>query len=417
MWRLLWIVLLVPMFSSAQSTEMQWLDNRFRVDPTIKQVSFLKKKKKSSQAVTIVRPDGTKYYAWDHPENVSWYEENEMDIISIENPMPGPWQAIGKISAKNKVKILSELSLDVDPLPKKLYQSESIKFTAQLLQNGQPLVLRDFLNRVKLNVTFTPYRANGKDLPEEARPIAEVLGSFDDDGQNLDEVAGDGVFTVNLPIDIRPGKYLVKIQSGNGVFLRTTEQDVLVYPTPVRVNFIQSRNGKVSHSINVDTERGAIKPGSLAATIEQIAPDDTLIITQSHTKQDESKLSFDLPNNTLPGTHTWSGWVFGTDLAASRPLSFRLGNRNYGVTAPVDLKAAYQKRLEDEAEIRRIEAQIQLEKERDEARKWFWIFVFAGNIIIIVVILMAVLGWKKMKGPKKKKASSTKLQKLSMPPS
>ncbi len=40
MWRLLIIALFVPMVSWAKSTEMSWLDNRFRVDPTIKQVSF-----------------------------------------------------------------------------------------------------------------------------------------------------------------------------------------------------------------------------------------------------------------------------------------------------------------------------------------------------------------------------------------
>lgn len=50
-----------------------------------------------------------------------------MDIISIENPMPGPWQAIGKITPENKVKILSNLTLSVDTLPKKLYQSETLK--------------------------------------------------------------------------------------------------------------------------------------------------------------------------------------------------------------------------------------------------------------------------------------------------
>ncbi|KAB2825545.1 TIGR03503 family protein [Aliivibrio finisterrensis] len=416
MWRLLIIVLFFPMLSWAKSTEMSWLDNRFRVDPTIKQVSFLVYREKASQAVTLVRPDGTKYYAWEHPEHVAWYEENGMDIISIENPMPGPWQAIGKITPKNKVKILSNLTLNVDTLPKKLYQSESLKFTARLLQDGKPLVLRDFLNRIKLNVTFTPYLANEKELVKEARPLAEVLGTFEDDGQDLDEVAADGVFTVNLPINVKPGKYWVRIQSRNGVFLRTVEQDVLVYPTPIRASFIQARNENLSHTMSVDTEGGVIKSGSLAAHIEQIDPNKVVTITQSQAGKEENKLYFDLPNSYLPGKNSWLGWVYATDLATSRPLHFYLGKHNYGVTEPIDLKAAYEARRLEEAAQRKIEEQKKREEDRAEARKWFWIYIGVGNLLIIVLIFGGIFGWKKIKSIKEKKAAAPKSEKLSMPP-
>ncbi|WP_375321073.1 TIGR03503 family protein [Aliivibrio logei] len=416
MWRLLIIVLFFPMLSWAKSTEMSWLDNRFRVDPTIKQVSFLVYREKASQAVTLVRPDGTKYYAWEHPENVAWYEENGMDIISIENPMPGPWQAIGKITPENKVKILSNLTLNVDSLPKKLYQSESLKFTARLLQDGKPLVLRDFLNRIKLNVTFTPYLANEKDLVKEARPLAEVLGTFEDNGEDLDEVAADGIFTANLPINIKPGKYWVRIQSRNGVFLRTVEQDVLVYPSPIRASFTQARNENQSHSMTIDTEAGVIKAGSLAGHIEQINPNKVTRVTQAQSNKDDEKLYFDLPNSYMSGKNTWSGWVYATDMATDRPLQFFLGKHSYGVTEPIDLKAAYEARIKAEAEQRKIDAQKKLEEERAEARKWFWIYVVLGNLLIIVLIFGAIFGWKKVNAMRQLKAAAPKSEKLSMPP-
>jgi uncharacterized protein (TIGR03503 family) len=416
MWRLLMIVLFVPMLSWAKSTEMSWLDNRFRVDPTIKQVSFLVYREKTSQAVTLVRPDGTKYYAWEHPENVAWYEENGMDIISIENPMPGPWQAIGKITPQNKVKILSNLTLNVDSLPTKLYQSESLKFTARLLQDGKPLVLRDFLNRIKLNVTFTPYLANEKNLVKEARPLAEVLGTFEDNGEGLDEIAADGVFTVNLPINVKPGKYWVRIQSRNGVFLRTVEQDLLVYPSPIRASFTQGRNENQSHSMTIDTEAGTIKTGSLAAHIEQVNPDKITSVTQAQSDHDDEKLYFDLPNSYIPGKNTWTGWIYATDMATDRPLKFFLGKHSYGVTEPIDLKAVYEARIKAEVAQRRIEEQEKVEEERADARKWFWIYVGIGNVLIIFLILAGIFGWKKIKDIKKQKETLPKSEKLSMPP-
>ena len=156
--RLLILVIFLPLFSWAQeSTQMSWLDNRFRVDPTVDQVSFMVKRDIESNSVVIVRPDGTKYYAWRHPDNVSWYEEKGVDIISIENPMPGPWQAVGRVTPKNKIDVLSNLRLDIDDLPSRLYQSETLKFTARLLQGDKLLTSRDFLDRVKLQVELLEY--------------------------------------------------------------------------------------------------------------------------------------------------------------------------------------------------------------------------------------------------------------------
>lgn len=50
--------------SAASESTMSLLDNRFRVDPTIEQITFLVYREQSSQPVVLVRPDGKKYYAW-----------------------------------------------------------------------------------------------------------------------------------------------------------------------------------------------------------------------------------------------------------------------------------------------------------------------------------------------------------------
>ncbi len=99
----LWGLLLSTGVFASNESSMSLLDNRFRVDPTISQITFVVYREKNSQPVVLVRPDGKKYYAWRSPDNVRWYEESSMDIISIDNPMPGPWQAVGKVSPKNNI--------------------------------------------------------------------------------------------------------------------------------------------------------------------------------------------------------------------------------------------------------------------------------------------------------------------------
>ena len=74
---------------SASESAMSLLDNRFRVDPTIEQITFLVYREQSSQPVVLVRPDGKKYYAWGTYDNVRWYQAPSLDIISVAKPMAG----------------------------------------------------------------------------------------------------------------------------------------------------------------------------------------------------------------------------------------------------------------------------------------------------------------------------------------
>ncbi|OMO26479.1 TIGR03503 family protein [Vibrio lentus] len=401
--------LLLLSFSLHAATEsvMSLLDNRFRVDPSIEQVTFVIYRADNSKPVVLVRPDGKKYYVWRNADNVRWYEESSMDIISIDKPMPGPWQAVGKVSPKNNIKLLSHLVLDANDFPDKLYQTENIKFTARLTSDGKPLVLRDFLDRVKLKVTFTKFVENEESLVREARPIPVVMGEFSDDGSGLDEQAGDGVFTVSLPIDIEPGKYRARITSGNGVFLRAQEQEVLVYPTPLTTTFIQSRKEGLPHTIVVSGEPGMIAPSSLAVHVEHKAPDEYVTYKQGQAEVDAMKVPLEVPYNGDLGIYSWSGMVYATDASSQRPLIFPITEQSYSVVEDIDL--AESRRLQEEAlaEQKRIATELMILQKREDDRQRSMIIIAIGNV---VAILLGLLIWFVIRKVTAKKQAQPEMQ-------
>lgn len=401
--------LLLLSFSLHAATEsvMSLLDNRFRVDPSIEQITFIIYRADNSKPVVLVRPDGKKYYSWRNADNVRWYEESSMDIVSIDKPMPGPWQAVGKVSPKNNIKLLSHLVLDANEFPDKLYQTERIKFTARLTSDGKPLVLRDFLDRVKLKVTFTKFVENEESLVREARPVPVVMGEFADDGVDLDEKAGDGVFTVSLPIDIEPGKYRARITSGNGVFLRAQEQEVLVYPTPITTTFIQSRKEGLPHTIVVSGEQGMIAPSSLAVHVEHKAPDEYVMYKQGQADVDAMKVPLEIPYNGELGIYNWSGMVYATDASSQRPLTFPITEHSYSVVQDIDL--AESRRLQEEAlaEQKRIATEMMILKKREEDRKRSMIIIGVGNV---VAILLGLLIWFVVRKVTAKKRAQPEMQ-------
>ncbi|WDG09144.1 TIGR03503 family protein [Vibrio campbellii] len=382
---------------SASESAMSLLDNRFRVDPTIEQITFLVYREQSSQPVVLVRPDGKKYYAWGTYDNVRWYQEPSLDIISVDKPMAGPWQAVGKVTPKNNIRLISNLKLSTDVFPNRLYHNEALKFTARLTSDDKPLVLRDFLDRVNLRVTFTKFVENEDELIKEARPVPMVIGEFADDGRGLDEKAGDGVFTVQLPIDVEPGKYRARITSGNGVFLRAQEQVVLVYPSPITRTFIQSRHADQPHQLVVSGEQGMITPGSIAVNVEQEAPDGFISYSQGQVSADGTKTTLKMDNDPELGKYSWHGEVFATDLATKRSLVFPIKEQSFSVVDEVDLEAA---RLAKEAEIaeqRRIEMEKRIIAEREAERKRSMIIIAIGNVIALILVILFWIIWSKLK--------------------
>ncbi|HCH5670318.1 TPA: TIGR03503 family protein [Vibrio parahaemolyticus] len=382
---------------AASESAMSLLDNRFRVDPTIEQITFLVYREQSSQPVVLVRPDGKKYYAWGSYDNVRWYQEPSLDIISVDNPMPGPWQAVGKVTPKNNIRLISHLKLSTDVFPNRLYNGEALKFTARLTSDDKPLVLRDFLDRVNLRVTFTKFVENEDELIKEARPVPMIIGEFSDDGRGLDEQAGDGVFTVQLPIEVEPGKYRARITSGNGVFLRAQEQVILVYPNPVSRTFIQSRSPEKPHQLVVSGEQGMIAPGSIAVNVEQNAPDGFITYSQGQVSQDGMKTTLNLDNDPVLGKYSWRGEIFATDFATQCALVFPIQEQTFSVVDEVDLEAARIAKEAELAEQRRIEMEKRIIAEREAERKRSMIIIAVGNVVMLLIAIVAWIVWRKLK--------------------
>ncbi|CAH0534194.1 hypothetical protein VST7929_02102 [Vibrio stylophorae] len=395
----------------AEGQAVMLLDNRFRVDPSIRQVAFLIHRENESTPVVLVRPDGTKYYAWRHPKNVSWYEESTLDIITINHPMPGPWQAIGKISPDNQIHVISNLKLSVSKLPQRLYQHERFKFTARLTQDGAPLVMRDFLERVKLTVEFLPMKGDELDEPVPGAPIEKTLGTFYDNGEGLDEHAGDGIFTVELPVEVKPGKYRVRIVSSNGVFLRAHEQDLFVFPPPVNITFIQGQSVDQDHQLVVTLKSGSLASTAIAAHIEMRDPNGQISVAQGTMAPGADRLVVDLPNPKEVGRYEWWGWIYGTD-EYHREYVLGLEKRSFTMAATLqidtNLEALRARQLAKQKEEAERVAELERQAKRKSVIRWVVIF----NLVLLVGTTSGILLWQRKKAKAEKAASE-----LALPPS
>ncbi|MFQ2155829.1 TIGR03503 family protein [Aeromonas hydrophila] len=318
------LLLLASLTTSANEvfapSDIPLLDNRFRIDYGVKEITFIVTRKPGTPSVILVRPDGSKLYVGKvTPPDVGWLALKDQDLITIRDPMPGPWQAIGEVDPDNRVRLLSNIRLETDQLPTQLYQGERVKLKSWLLIDDAPPKAGYYLTDLGMTVRLQRFN----DAKQEGDPIVdEVLGHYRDDGKGLDEVPGDGIMTAEAVLDVAAGKYRAMYSTGNQVFSRARYQDVLIYPLPVSYTLAppsQEFGAKLSFLIDADE----LDPASVV--IEGKATNTVGASMAFNAVATEPRVEVDLSAIKEVGQYEVTATLFGTT---------RLG-REIQVTLPV----------------------------------------------------------------------------------
>ena len=245
---------------SGKQNEIPLLDNRFRIDDKIDEIKLIFFRRPGSPAVILVRPDGTKYFATNAVRNTSldWYDELNYDLVVIRNPMPGPWQVIGQIMPQSRIVVIGELSLKVDPLPKILFQGETVKVTGEILNDGEPIRANLFKDAVSLNVSFVS--TNNENFENFGAGIQQVT-EFKDDGYGFDESAKDGVFTGEFTLNFTPGEWRPELYITTDVLERRVVQDpIVVHEPPFGFTSVEATDEGDDHRITINIDEKLLKP-------------------------------------------------------------------------------------------------------------------------------------------------------------
>lgn len=207
-------------------------DNRFRVDNNVEEITLLLFRKRGSASAVLVRPDGSKiHFNTAEAQQVRWHDASSYDLIQIKNPMPGPWQAIGRLLPESRIMLLTEIRLQVDPLPANLMVGETVKISARLTNGDEPITAKDFNEVLALEVIFVS--TNNAEYDNFGRGVVQVA-QFRDDGKGYDERARDGVFTGEFQLRFVAGEWTPKYIVRTPLYTREVQQaPVVLKPAPI----------------------------------------------------------------------------------------------------------------------------------------------------------------------------------------
>lgn len=212
--------------------QIPFFNNRFRIDENVEEITLLMFRKRGSASVVLVRPDGSKvFFSTAEQNDVRWHDASSYDLIEIKNPMPGPWQAIGNLLPQSRIMVMTDIKLQVDPLPADLMVGETVKITARLTNGGEPIAAREFREVLALEVIFVS--TNNADYDNFGRGVVQVA-NFRDDGKGFDERSRDGIFTGEFQLRFVAGEWTPKYIVRTPLYTREVEQPAIVLmPAPI----------------------------------------------------------------------------------------------------------------------------------------------------------------------------------------
>lgn len=238
------------------------LQNRFRIDYMVDEITMVFFRKFGSTPVVLVRPDGSKIFQGQADEHgIEWYDSTTYDMIKMQKPTPGPWQAVGQILPGSRVMVLSDIELKATPLPTTLFSGEILKQTAFLTNGGKPIDYAEFRDVVKLTMEFVS--TNNPNFNNFGAQT-QVVATFEDDGRGMDESPLDGTFTGQFNLAIADGQWKPVFNVITPMYSREqVGENLILYPNPIKLEAQLDDSGSGYHTLIVDADRSMVDMNSV----------------------------------------------------------------------------------------------------------------------------------------------------------
>jgi uncharacterized protein (TIGR03503 family) len=392
-----------------------YFDNRFRLDAQLDEITILFYRKSGSVPVILVRPDGSKLRINKYDKTkVEWYDDLTFDMIKIKKPMPGPWQVIGDILVKSQILVISDVKIEVEPLPEVMLAGETLKMKGKLLNGDLAINNPKFRNVVQLDVEFistnnASYENFGTDVVE--------LTSFRDDGLELDEYANDGVFTGEFQLTIPSGEwvplYRIKLPMATR---ELRQQPIVLRKNPISMSVETASYEGEFHKVHFIIDPRYVDPDSFIFQGKITYPDrqdEPFSLTEGQGIERIKQFGY-----TEPGVHRLNVNAFGRTVNGrefrlivpeftfnvevveaklpegdeSNNSEDKAVNENSNSTELTSVSETNELSL---AEIS--EQQIEQDK---KAQQMQWLIIGAGNLIIIIIGLGGFFFMRKRKAKK-----------------
>ncbi len=359
-----------------QATERESIplvDNLFRVDENITEFTLVVFKSADDRATRLVAPDGEVLESSNDTSEVSWFESETYDVITVSQPIAGQWQVDAAIDPDNKVLVVSNIKVRASNIPNNLLANEKLTFTMHLTQENERLTDEEFLSLLEMTIEMDSATGTSVDRLE-------------DNGITPDSEASDGQFTVNIYAPAAPGIAEITATVNSPTFQRLRQQAINVYDSPVNFNYTLAEDITQQHQISLIPLSAIVKTSDLQITGEVTLPDGVNLPLVLDFNPTMGSFSAAVETLEIGGRYNFDFQVTGTTQ----------NGRAFSVATQYGFQAPSLTPVEVAAEPTTEESVATPEETAEDPMDWvFWFSIAAGINLTFVILWIVVTFFSK----------------------
>ncbi|QGU31899.1 vWA domain-containing protein [Thermochromatium tepidum] len=271
---------------SAPPTTVPIQGNRFQIDDQVREFTLLAFRPEGGQS-QLTTPDGERIRADRPAPGVVWRSEAGYDLVTISNPKPGQWRIRGVEDPDNRVVILTDLGIEVAPVPNAVGLGESPKLESWLTDHNQQVTRPEVVGVLSAKVIVTsapetplPQPASGAIPATEAGLAPPTPGdqtlATDERIMVLD--AANARFSTLLETQrLTPGFYRLDFVIDGGSFQRQLSRHLKIKGAPLGINYERKQPSEADPQaamlLQLRAEPDLVDPSSLSGYLLARGPE------------------------------------------------------------------------------------------------------------------------------------------------
>lgn len=264
---------------SAAPTTVPIEGNRFAIDSGVREFTLLAFHAPGSP-VTLVTPQGKTITAGrvslDGKSKVTWNAARDYDLVTVTTPAAGEWELQGSLDPDNRVAVMTDLNLSMEPLPNAIPSQASFLLDVWPTEKGAPIKLKDFLELTTAKAVFDDTSAEDAEAAGgadggsgSAIPALSLMLPLHPDSSTYRMEVESGTLS--------PGTYRLRILLDGATFKRQLSRSLRITGTPLKLEYApevpgEGQTGEARLVVRLEFESDLIRPGSLFGYLRLTGP-------------------------------------------------------------------------------------------------------------------------------------------------
>ena len=196
--------------------------SRFSIDESVDEFTALVFFDGSRKRIKLISPSGRVYQPDSPATGADWSVNEQFALVTLSDPEAGKWRVNASGSARVRVTVISDLQLEVDPLPNSIDSGRRAELGLRLTEAGQPITDPEVLKAFNLYVDIT--------APDGQNERIDVSDSY--------PPPADGEYRVLVPGFDQSGRYEIMVRLHAQTLERELPLHVQVAPPPDQATLV-----------------------------------------------------------------------------------------------------------------------------------------------------------------------------------